>query len=50
MSLHALKESDLRLAIKDSTLVKLCQEQVIETKAIQRFNEVLTALQNELAD
>ena len=48
--LQALRNADLRFAIKNSTLAELCEEQEIQTTIVADFTEVVTSLQKEMSE
>ena len=47
--IHALREADFRFVIKGSKLAGLCRQQNIPAREINDFQEMLTAIQYELA-
>lgn len=47
--MHALKEADYRYVIKGSNLAKLCRENNIPAREITDFEEVLSAIQYDIA-
>ncbi len=48
--LHALRNADLRFAIKNSKLAELCKEQEIQTTIVADFKEVVTFLQKKMSE
>ena len=48
--LHALRNADLRFAIKDSKLAELCREQEIQAATVADFTEVVTSLQRKMTE
>ena len=47
--LHALRNADLRFAIKNSKLAELCKEQEIQATIVADFTEVVNSLQREIS-
>jgi 2-hydroxy-3-keto-5-methylthiopentenyl-1-phosphate phosphatase len=47
--LHALRNADLRFAIKNSKLSELCKEEDIQATTVADFTEVVTSLQKEMS-
>jgi HAD superfamily phosphoserine phosphatase-like hydrolase len=47
--LQALRNADLRFAIKNSKLAELCKEQEIQATTVADFTEVVTSLQKEMS-
>jgi 2-hydroxy-3-keto-5-methylthiopentenyl-1-phosphate phosphatase len=47
--LPALRNADLRFAIKSSKLAELCKEQGIQATTVADFTEVVTSLQKEMS-
>jgi HAD superfamily phosphoserine phosphatase-like hydrolase len=48
--LHALRNADLRFAIKNSKLAELCKEQEIQAATVADFTEVVTSLQKKMSE
>ncbi|HEV2120720.1 MAG TPA: HAD-IB family phosphatase [Candidatus Bathyarchaeia archaeon] len=48
--LQALRNADLRFAIKNSKLAELCKEQEIQTTTVANFTEVVTSLQKKMSE
>ncbi len=48
--LHALRNADLRFAIKNSKLAELCKEQEIQAATVADFTEVVTSLQKRMSE
>ncbi len=48
--LHALRNADLRFAIKNSKLSELCKEQEIQAKIVSDFNEMVASLKKEMLE
>ena len=48
--LQALRNADLRFAIKNSKLAKLCKEQETQTTIVANFTEVVTSLQKKMSE
>ena len=48
--LHALRNADLRFAIKNSKLAELCKEQEIQATTVADFTEVVTLLQRKMSE
>jgi 2-hydroxy-3-keto-5-methylthiopentenyl-1-phosphate phosphatase len=48
--LHALRNADLRFAIRNSKLSELCKEQEIQATTVVDFTEVVTSLQKEMSE
>src|SRR5881396_870156 len=48
--LHALRNADLRFAIKNSKLSELCKEQEIHAKIVSDFNEIVASLKKEMLE
>ena len=48
--LHALRNADLRFAIKNSELAELCKEQEIQATTVADFTEVVTFLQRKMSE
>jgi 2-hydroxy-3-keto-5-methylthiopentenyl-1-phosphate phosphatase len=46
--LHALRNADLRFAIRNSKLAQLCKEQEIQTTIVADFTEVVAFLQRKM--
>ena len=48
--LHALRNADLRFAIKNSKLAELCREQEIQASTVADFNEVVAFFQKKMSE
>jgi 2-hydroxy-3-keto-5-methylthiopentenyl-1-phosphate phosphatase len=48
--LHALRNADLRFAIRNSKLSELCKEQEIQATTVVDFTKVVTSLQKEMSE
>src|SRR6266568_5052875 len=48
--LQALRNSDLRFAIKNSKLAELCKAQEIQATTVADFTEVVTSLQKKMSE
>ena len=48
--LHALRNADLRFAIKNSKLAELCKEQEIQATTVADFTEVVTSIQKKMSE
>ena len=48
--LHALRNADLRFAIKNSKLSQLCKEQEIQAKIVSDLNEMVASLKKEMLE
>jgi 2-hydroxy-3-keto-5-methylthiopentenyl-1-phosphate phosphatase len=48
--LHALRNADLRFAIKNSKLAELCKEQEIQATIVADFEEVIKSLQKKKSE
>jgi 2-hydroxy-3-keto-5-methylthiopentenyl-1-phosphate phosphatase len=47
--LHALRNADLRFAIRNSTLARLCREEDIQTTTVADFTEMVASLQRKMS-
>jgi 2-hydroxy-3-keto-5-methylthiopentenyl-1-phosphate phosphatase len=48
--LHALRNADLRFAIKNSRLARLCKEEEIQTTTVADFTEMVASLQRKMSN
>ena len=48
--LHALRNADLRFAIKNSKLSELCKEQEIQATTVSDFKEMVISLKREMLE
>ncbi len=48
--LHALRNADVRFAIKNSKLAELCKEQEIQATTVADFKEIVTFLQRRMSE
>ena len=47
---RALRNADLKFAIKNSKLSELCKEQEIQAKIVSDFNEMVASLKKEMLE
>ena len=47
---RALRNADLKFAIKNSKLSELCKEQEIQAKIVSDFNKIVASLKKEMLE